>query len=238
MIGKVLFFTAKVVTKGSFNIAKGFVGTVKTGKQILTSSLSGDIPQTKRLVSSRLQGAIAGIEQTADEIYELIECATDSRKNFFSSENADRLASLVPLGIVALGFSFGVDDLLQDESTFTSALALPIETNDGLVPNLDHSTLSIQDGIFVGNSDQLNQLTQAGLIDGTEHLSSDSIERSYAAREAFLTQYGYNELPEGYEVHHIIPLSEGGADVPGNMVLVSEADHAYITSMQSAFYRW
>ena len=238
MIGKVLFFTAKVATKGSFNIAKGLIGTIKTGKQILTSSLSGDLPKTKQVVSSKLRGAIVGIGQTADDIYEIIECATDSHKNFFSSANANRLASLVPLGSVAFGLSLGVDDLLPDETSFTSALALPIETGDGLVPNLDHSALSIKDGIFTGNSDQLNQLAQVGLIDGTEHHSSDCIERSYAAREAFLNQYGYNELPEGYEVHHIIPLSEGGADTPRNMVLISENEHDYITSMHSAFYHW
>lgn len=54
----------------------------------------------------------------------------------------------------------------------------------------------------------------------------------------FLNMHGYDELPQGFEVHHIIPLSEGEADTPNNMILLSETDHDHITAMQSAYYQW
>ena len=41
----------------------------------------------------------------------------------------------------------------------------------------------------------------------------------------------------GYEVYHIVPLSEGGADNPYNMILLSEKDHAYITQMHRGVYQ-
>ena len=44
--------------------------------------------------------------------------------------------------------------------------------------------------------------------------------------------------PEGYEVHHIVPLSEGGADTPENMILVKEDLHDEITAAHSKFYDW
>ena len=50
--------------------------------------------------------------------------------------------------------------------------------------------------------------------------------------------HGFDGVPEGYEVHHVVPLSEGGADTPDNMILVSEADHAAITSAHAGFYGW
>ena len=62
--------------------------------------------------------------------------------------------------------------------------------------------------------------------------------RDIGARDAFLSVHGFDGVPEGYEVHHVVPLSEGGADTPDNMILVSEADHAAITSAHAGFYGW
>ena len=48
----------------------------------------------------------------------------------------------------------------------------------------------------------------------------------------------YADIPAGYELHHIVPLSEGGADDVHNLLLVSEFDHQQITDAQRAFYGW
>ena len=55
---------------------------------------------------------------------------------------------------------------------------------------------------------------------------------------AFLEAHGLDHVPPGYEIHHIIPLSEGGADDPSNMILLTAEDHAAITAQHAAYYHW
>ena len=50
--------------------------------------------------------------------------------------------------------------------------------------------------------------------------------------------HGYENTPEGYDVHHIVPVSEGGPDSVDNMVLVSEEEHDRITAAHRAYYGW
>ena len=88
------------------------------------------------------------------------------------------------------------------------------------------------------SSQELDRLIQYGEVDGTTHVASEDIVRDIGARDAFLSVHGFDGVPEGYEVHHVVPLSEGGADTPDNMILVSEADHAAITSAHAGFYGW
>ena len=82
------------------------------------------------------------------------------------------------------------------------------------------------------------QIIDMGEIDGAQHISSDDIVRSEEMKQAFLHQHGYTEVPAGYEVHHIVPLSEGGADVPQNMILLSDMDHRAVTDAQHLYYGW
>lgn len=96
----------------------------------------------------------------------------------------------------------------------------------------------VEEGVFVGDDVDLNELAEAGEVEDSAHIDSDDIVRDLAARSEFLSSIGYEELPEGYEVHHIIPLSEGGSDTPDNMVLIYEEDHDKITDMHRDFYKW
>ena len=100
------------------------------------------------------------------------------------------------------------------------------------------SDLSVENGVFTGDGQELDRLIQYGEVDGTTHVASEDIVRDIGARDAFLSVHGFDGVPEGYEVHHVVPLSEGGADTPDNMILVSEADHAAITSAHAGFYGW
>ena len=128
-----------------------------------------------------------------------------------------------------LGF---VLDLLSDstelaDSSIESVDSLPCNEFDG-----------VEEGIFNGNAEELNALSEAGMIDGTDHIDSDDIVRNLIARNEFLELCGLDSVPEGYEVHHIIPLSEGGTDDPSNMVLLSSEEHQAITSAHRQFYDW
>ncbi len=44
------------------------------------------------------------------------------------------------------------------------------------------------------------------------------VERSNTIKREFLKSKGYKKEPEGYEVDHIIPLSQGGQDVPKRFI--------------------
>ena len=102
----------------------------------------------------------------------------------------------------------------------------------------DEELSGVDDGIFAGDEEELNELSEAGMLEDTEHIPSEEIERSLAMREEFLALNALDEVPEGYQVHHIIPLSEGCEDTPENMVLLTEEEHAAITAAHRDFYDW
>ncbi|MBK5214603.1 MAG: HNH endonuclease [Flavobacteriaceae bacterium] len=56
------------------------------------------------------------------------------------------------------------------------------------------------------------------------------VKRSEANKRAFLNSFGLNETPEGYEIDHIKPLSEGGTDDPSNMQLLTVEQHKLKTA--------
>ncbi|HEY5536595.1 MAG TPA: HNH endonuclease signature motif containing protein [Ignavibacteria bacterium] len=43
---------------------------------------------------------------------------------------------------------------------------------------------------------------------------------------------GYKRVPNGYQVDHIRPLSEGGRDTPDNMQLITKESHKYKTAQE------
>ena len=92
--------------------------------------------------------------------------------------------------------------------------------------------------MFVGDESDLEALIDAGKDPTAEHVEAEDSVRDPGVRAAFLAQHGYDELPEGYEVHHIQPISEGGADSVDNMILVSEAEHDEITAAHREYYGW
>jgi hypothetical protein len=73
-----------------------------------------------------------------------------------------------------------------------------------------------------------------------EGLARQGIQRSSAARRAFLREFAESgkapkeqipwllrdRVPPGYVVDHRIPISDGGPDTPANMRLILEIDHA------------
>lgn len=129
--------------------------------------------------------------------------------------------------------------LVADASFFDPNFDSDVEISDEeLADNCELPLAAIDNGVFVGDDGDLESLIAAGEYEGTTHIDSENIDRDMAARQAFLEMHGYNDVPQGYEVHHIVPLSEGGADTPQNMILVTEEDHATITAAHRTYYRW
>ena len=60
------------------------------------------------------------------------------------------------------------------------------------------------------------------------------VKRSTANKMEFLRSQGYNSIPEGYEIDHIIPLSEGGLDEPSNMQLITKSQHLRKTTLEKS----
>lgn len=100
----------------------------------------------------------------------------------------------------------------------------------------------VENGMLIDNSpENLNQIILLGELDADmphPHIPSELEHRDMEMRSVFLKMHGYDHTPPGYEVHHIIPLSEGGADAPNNMVLLSEADHQQVTAAHKEYYGW
>ena len=58
------------------------------------------------------------------------------------------------------------------------------------------------------------------------------VVRSESAKKEFLRSLGYEKVPYGYQVDHIIPLSQGGTDTPSNMQLISIEQHKQKTASE------
>ncbi|MFP5436557.1 MAG: HNH endonuclease signature motif containing protein [Bacteroidia bacterium] len=51
------------------------------------------------------------------------------------------------------------------------------------------------------------------------------VKRSVANKQQFLKSSGLKSIPKGYEIDHILPLSQGGTDCPDNMQLITVDEH-------------
>ena len=58
------------------------------------------------------------------------------------------------------------------------------------------------------------------------------VVRSSSARQEFLKSKGNSKVPAGYQVDHIVPLSQGGRDVPNNMELITIEQHKQKTASE------
>lgn len=60
------------------------------------------------------------------------------------------------------------------------------------------------------------------------------VKRSETNKKIFLKSQGYSETPYGYQIDHIVPLSEGGSDDPSNMQLLTISQHKTKTAGERA----
>lgn len=180
-----------------------------------------------RAVGSAIEGTCTLIDEVAEN---------KSVDLFLTKKNAGRVAQLAMIGI---GTGLLIDAVDGDDATAASSTIHSSDLSDvaattptGLNPN------AVDNGMFVGDSNDLQALIAAGEQPDSVHVDAEDVERDPAVREAFLAMHGYDGTPEGYEVHHIQPVSEGGADSTDNMILVSEEDHDTITAAHRSYYGW
>lgn len=222
-------------------------------KREMTATAKGVIKAGGTLVKYGGQ-ATAGVVQAGYGHY----TGSDTAKN----KGLARLKSSVPVIIaaVAAGLLAGevVDALAIDDDgqylSVSDSLALPnwhqvswddldrmelfhtpIDTGHGFVPYIDPDTIP---GVIQGvaTEDAIPYISKLGEVDNSVHITD--VTRSQGVINAFLAEHGFNKVPDGYEVHHIIPLSENGADDPANLIIVSEELHQRITNQHARFYNW
>lgn len=142
------------------------------------------------------------------------------------------------LDIDHLAEAHGLDDLHHDGVHITTEGTDALMTDHGIIPDFNVNDLpGIEHGMLVNDFyGTLEQIAHTGEVDGAQHI--DDVVRSVGAKMDFLNMNGYLSEPEGFQIHHIVPLSEGGADTSNNMILLSEEDHEFITSMHRIFYGW
>lgn len=225
---KLTGFTAVVGTKLACNIASGTIKTAGTAIGLASDLAKKDYEGAQKRAEKAAQKIFFGLVGSVENTLAVTGNACKSiaqDKPFLTKENADLLSKSaigMPAGGVAL--SAAIPDFATDG-------------NSGYLP--DHlDSNAVHNGMFTGDDADLRALAAEGEIEGTEHIASEDIDRSLAARNEFLHENGYNSCPEGYEVHHVIPLSEGGADAPDNMILLSEDDHDKVTAEHARFYGW
>ena len=86
----------------------------------------------------------------------------------------------------------------------------------------------------------LSAQTQTYTLGSTEYIQGEyysttgnpKVVRSATNKKAFLKSKGYDQTPTGYEIDHIIPLSQGGSDHPSNMQLLTISQHKEKTARE------
>ncbi len=238
---KTSYKVARIGVRIGVTVTKGAVNTVSVIATTGSALLKGDTQKAGEIIGHRIENTVKGVccsvESAAVVLDHALECATsDTKKEFLDKDTENhlvRLASLAAVGTVA-GTLIGDAVVDSGDADFDTGDAH--DFGDGLIA--DTSLSGIENGVFTGDSSDLNNLIQAGQIEGTDHIDSDDYERDLTARNEFLAAHGFNSIPEGYEVHHIVPLCEGGADSPDNMVLIREQEHDMITAAHARFYNW
>ena len=135
------------------------------------------------------------------------------------------------------GMDYGMVDAHENDQS--SAISYAMSSDGGLMPawNDVNEFSGVKNGML-SDASQLDDLIAAGEVQGTMHINAEDEVRSEAAIKNFLHEHGYVDVPAGYEVHHIVPLSQGGADDPHNMVLLTEEQHDAVTAAHRQYYGW
>nr|WP_304151477.1 HNH endonuclease signature motif containing protein [Mitsuokella multacida] len=206
--------------KGAAKAAATAAGTVCNG---VKAACTDDTKAAKKFRRGlRNCAVIGGTILVASEAVDAIESDDGAGTSKVEASRSDGTSDIV-----------GYSDLSPDNDD------LPDASGAGdLLPVTDIDDMpGVEDGMLLDDSpNNLAELAEAGEFRGTHHLSE--VMRSQDARLDFLAQHGLERIPTGWELHHVVPLSEGGADTPDNMVLLKAEDHDWITTQHRIFYGW
>lgn len=240
-IFKTLFAVSRVATGAGFNLLKGASATVKDVGKVVECLANKDLEGSCHVLGRRIERGITGLGIAVQSASELLDECGKSRQNFWREENIQKLTTVAT---VALGAGLGGHLLSSDsadlapDTEFDSNFSATHELSIAHYGHPDLPYDAVETGVFVGDDNDLSALIRAGELENTTHLDSDEISRDVGVRQTFLSSHGFDSVPDGYEVHHVVPLSEGGPDSTDNMILLEENDHDTVTAAHRAFYGW
>ena len=239
---------SKIIFNGGKVLVSGSVRTFEATAQVMEELSKGNPRGASRAFGNFVGDGLVAGASTLNAADKLLSHAaeSDSVSGFMTPENEKLIVKVATAGaLLAAGSSLAdsdPDSADSADSTDSTDSTDPVDypANDPI--NYSDYGCPVHgsdcDAFFVGNDDDLQRLIEEGEISNSNHVDTDEVERSAAARQDFLQQHGLTSAPEGTEVHHKVPLSEGGADMPENMVIVSEEDHDKITAAHRDFYKW
>lgn len=229
--------------------AQALLGSGRMAYELGRAVVNRDVDAAADIAKRKAEGIISGAKLLAVESACL---GRDVCTNYLadrelvdehSKERIIRLGavagSVMLTGHLVQGFVFDDDGGMEaGDGTACNAGAYGYGYVHGFVPAVDVDELpGVENGMLVDGS-SLDDIIGMGEVPESHHLDSSQYVRDLSARSAFLQQHGLESVPPGYEVHHIIPLCQGGADTPDNMILLSAEEHARVTAAHSAYYGW
>ena len=155
-----------------------------------------------------------------------------------------RIIKLVLLLLLSIGLSFSLSDIVQSGGKHSSSYKSSsygsksvrvkgYTRKDGTYVAPHYRSAPKSTGSNYKPSKSFKSYNSSPAV-GVERDSEGHIKRSSSAKREFLKSRGLDEVPEGYEVDHIVPLYKGGADEPYNMQLLPEDVHKQKTKRDLA----
>ena len=229
------FSTLERVADFTVDVAKGAVcgvvtGTAATAEDALKGTLKlahGDIVGAAKIVEDRAVGIVTGTLGAVESGIAVAQAGADAvmhGRDFLTEENKVHMTRLCRLGI----YSALAGAVLGDSAPEGSHCDVP-----GDACSLPY----VENGVFTGDEADLQALIEAGEDPDAAHVPAADVVRSEAVKAEFLRAHGIDDA-EGWQVHHIQPVSMGGDDAPENMVLIDPENHAAVTAAHERFYEW
>lgn len=238
------------IAKGTLGgTARALLGSGRTAYEIGKAVVSRDVDAAADIAKRKAEGVISGAKVLAAESaclgrdvcnnYLQDRELVDERSKARIIRLGSAISSIMLAGHIVQGVM--LDDDCGTEASGDAdcnAGAYGYGYVHGFVPAVDVDELpGVENGRLVDDS-SLDSIIGMGEVPDSHHLDSSQYVRDLSARSTFLQQHGLESVPAGYEVHHIIPLCQGGADTPDNMILLSAEEHARVTAAHSAYYGW
>lgn len=228
-VSKRTLTTLTDVADGGLETAVGYLRKNKSQRDI-------GIARMKKAGKDTIGGVGKGLAYTWNTGVNTATSAVEAGKYFVQGNTAEAhqefaktkgymkdMTKVLAVGALAVGV-LDVVDIIGDD-----VAAAEINPLTDYLPG-------IHNGMVIDPNEATQPLIELGCVDGTDHIFDPP--RDMGQTQAFLQMHGFENIPAGYEIHHIVPLAEGGADTPQNMVLVPEAMHDQITAAHCRFYGW
>lgn len=224
----VLRFGGNVLEGTVKGVLSGVASTASDALKGTAHLCRGEVKEAADIAVNRVTNIGIGAIKTVESGLAITEAtvrAVVKDEPFLTEQNEKHMTRLCQMGVyVATGSAFVNEDNIPEGThcaVHGDACALP----------------GVENGVFTGDADDLQQLIEAGEVEGATYVSADDVERSAATRAEFLAAHGIEDA-QGWEVHHVQPVSAGGEDAVENMVLISPEDHDAVTSAHREFYGW